>query len=115
MDPFPTSLLKDCIEFLVPSITHLVNASYFSGVFPSAFKHGHVTPVPKKKGLDPKAFKNYPSITNLLSFYPKLLKSVLCPKCTLMSFKTTYSPQHNRLHKRKDNSTETALLRITNH
>ena len=45
---------KDWIEFLVPSITHLVNASCSSGVFPSAFKHGRVTPVLKKKGLDPK-------------------------------------------------------------
>ena len=65
LDPFPTSLLKDCIEFLVKTITHLVNASCFPGVFPSAFKHGRVTPVLKKKGLDPKAFKNYRSITKL--------------------------------------------------
>ena len=77
LDPLPTSLLKDCIEFLVKTITRLVNASCFPGVFPSAFKHGRVTPVLKKKGLDPKAFKNYPSITKL----PFLSKVV--EKCAL--------------------------------
>ena len=44
LDPVPTFLLKDCVEFFLPSITKLVNLSLAEGVFPQKFKK-------KKKSL----------------------------------------------------------------
>ena len=49
---------------LAPAIDYLVNTSFSCGVFPSALKHGRVTPILKKNGLDPEVFKNYRPITN---------------------------------------------------
>ena len=51
LDPFPTSLLKDCIDFLLPTITYLVNVSFSCGVFPSALKHGRVTSVLRQQAV----------------------------------------------------------------
>ena len=73
LHPVPTGLLKDCICLLAPTITYLVNASFSCGVFPLMFKHGHVTPVLKKRRLDPEVFKNYRPISNL-PFLSKILE-----------------------------------------
>ena len=74
LDPIATSLLKDCIDLLAPTITYLVNASFSWGVFPLTLKHGRVTPVLKKGQLDPEVFKNYRPITNL-PFLSKILET----------------------------------------
>lgn len=73
LGPIPTSLLKDCIDLLAPTITYLVNASFSCGVFPFTLKHRRVTPVLKKRRLDPEVFKNYRPITNL-PFLSKILE-----------------------------------------
>ena len=90
-----------------------MNASFSCGVFPVVYFR--VTPVVKKKGLDPEAFKDYRPITNfpflskvietcvLSLMYSYLLQNDLFP--TIGTIQSAY---------RKDNSTETALLRITN-
>lgn len=112
LDPFPTSLLKDCIDFLAPTITYLVNASFSCGVFPSALKHGRVTPVLKKNGLDPEVFKNYRPITNL-PFLSKVLEKCALSQMYSYLLQNDLFPATQSAY-RKDNSTETALLRITN-
>jgi len=38
LDPIPTSLLKQCLPVLLPTITSIVNLSLSSGVFPKQFK-----------------------------------------------------------------------------
>ena len=59
--------------FAGANYTYLVNASFSCGVFPLMFKHGHVTPVLKKRRLDPEVFKNYRPISNL-PFLSKILE-----------------------------------------
>ena len=106
MDPFPTSLLKDCIDFLAPTIL------FSCGVFPSALKHGRVTPVLKKNGFDPEVFKNYWPITNL-PFLSKVLEKCALSQMYSYLLQNDLFPASQSAY-RKDNSTETALLRITN-
>ena len=38
LDPWPTFLVKECIDILLPSITRLVNCSLSEGVVPHEFK-----------------------------------------------------------------------------
>ena len=38
LDPIPTSLLKECLLILAPTITNIVNISLSTGSFPSVFK-----------------------------------------------------------------------------
>ena len=59
LDPWPTFLVKECLDILVPSITKLVNCSLSKGVVPADFKKAVVTPLIKKSSLPPDDLKNY--------------------------------------------------------
>ena len=48
LDPFPTSLLKDCLDVLIEPITSIINKSLQEGVFPNQFKKAYIRPLPKK-------------------------------------------------------------------
>ena len=49
LDPFPTSLLKDCLDVLIEPITSIVNKSLQEGVFPNQFKKAYIRPLLKDK------------------------------------------------------------------
>ena len=51
LDPFPTRLLKQCIDDLIVPITAIINLSMREGVVPPDFKQALVTPLIKKKTL----------------------------------------------------------------
>ena len=51
LDPWPTFLVKDCLDILLPSITKLVNCSLLEGAVPDGFKSVVVTPLIKKSSL----------------------------------------------------------------
>ena len=48
LDPRPTSLVKECSDILLPSITKLINCSLSEGVVLADFKKTDVTPLIKK-------------------------------------------------------------------
>ena len=48
----PTPLVADCLDLLLPVITHLIN-SLTVGCFPSAWKEALITPLLKKVVLEP--------------------------------------------------------------
>ena len=72
----PDKVLRKVARLLTPAITSIVNLSLQSGVFPSIFKHGLVTPLLKKPGLDKEDLSNYRPITNL-SFVSKVLERIV--------------------------------------
>ena len=49
----PTLLVADCLDLLLPVITHLINSSLTAGYFPSAWKEALITPLLKKAVLEP--------------------------------------------------------------
>ena len=77
LDPMRTSLLFECIDEVVPAVTHVVNESFLSGTFPSMFKTAIVKPLLKKSSLDQNDLKmivQYP----ICPFFLKLLKNSFC-------------------------------------
>jgi len=112
LDPIPTSLLKDCVEQLVPAITVLINLSLSSGIVPPCLKHAVIRPLLKKKHLDHENFKNYRPVSNL-PFMSKILEKVVAKRLL------DHMEKHN-LHEvmqsayKKLHSTETALVRVQN-
>ena len=48
----PTPLVADCLDLLLPVITHLINSSLTAGYFPSAWKEALITPLLKKAVLE---------------------------------------------------------------
>ena len=104
LDPIPTSLLKDCIEILSPSISKVINMSLIQGEMPEGFKHAVVALLPKKTDADP-TFKNFRPVSNL-PFLSKMIE-----KQSQSNYLTT---QTVTISVKMYNSTETALIKIMN-
>ncbi|MCP3849467.1 MAG: reverse transcriptase family protein, partial [Gammaproteobacteria bacterium] len=112
LDPIPTPLLLECLDSLLPTLTHIVNLSLTSGSVPSIYKMAVVKPLLKKPSLDQNNLKSYRPVSNL-PFLSKILEKVVLQQLLeylnlhnlLPSSQSAYRPAH---------STETLLLKITN-
>ena len=76
LDLWPTFLIKECSDILLPSITKLVNCSLTEGCVPDGFKTAVVSPLIKKATLPADDFKNYHPVSGL-SFISKLVERVI--------------------------------------
>uniref|UniRef100_A0A3B1IJ57 Reverse transcriptase domain-containing protein n=1 Tax=Astyanax mexicanus TaxID=7994 RepID=A0A3B1IJ57_ASTMX len=111
LDPIPSNLLQTIAPAIIPAITHTINASLTSGVFPTAFKQAHVTPLLKKPSLNPAQVDNYRPVS-LLPFLSKTLERAVLNQVS------GFLSQNDLLHQnqsgfKKGHSTETALLSVT--
>ena len=112
LDPLPTSLLKDCLDILVPYITKIINESLSSGIVPSIYKLAHVKPLIKKQGSDVNDLKNYRPIANLMFISKILEKAVSSQLKVYLHENGLYSDMQSAY--RQFHSTETAMLRVVN-
>ena len=109
LDPMPTSVLKSCIDEVVPITTRIFNLSLRSGIVPSAFKQAVVTPLQKKKAAGT-VFSNYRPVSNL-PFLSKILERLVLQQLTAhCTTNKLFDP--NQSAYRQGHSTETALLKI---
>ena len=76
LDPWPTFLIKECSDRLVPSITKLVNCSLIEEHVPDVSKTAVVTPLVKKASFPACDLKNYHPVSGL-SFISKLVEHVV--------------------------------------
>ena len=112
MDPVPTWLLKKCLQELLPLLTALINKSLSTGIFPKKCKHAIIRPMLKKSTLDPEVLKNYRPLSNL-HFVSKILEMIVGQR--LEEHLNRYSLHHPlQSAYRKEHSTETAILKISN-
>ena len=112
LDPFPTLLLKSCIDQLIFPITTIINLSMQSGVVPQDFKQALVNPLIKKQTLCKDDLRNYRPISNL-SFLSKILEKVVANRLHEHIYNHRLSNDLQSAYKRF-HSTETALLKIHN-
>ena len=111
LDPIPSKLLIECLDYILPSLTDLFNSSHASGFFPQCYKLALVTSILKKRCLDHNDL-NYRLVSNLCFFAKTLEKLVL-------SQVSSYLNSHN-LHNtcqsayRPGHSTEKALQKVAN-
>ena len=109
LDPIPTSLLKECVDIVLPIFAKLINTSLDTGTFPDCWKTALVIPLLKKCGLE-QIFKNYRPVSNL-PFISKITEKAVINQvrnhmdanCPLPICQSAYRPRH---------STETALIKI---
>ncbi len=110
LDPIPSHLLQAISPAVVPALTHIVNTSLHTGIFPSAFKQAFITPILKKPTLNPTLLGNYRPVS-LLPFIAKKLERVVFNQIS------AFLTQNNLLDSnqsgfRSGHSTETALLAV---
>ncbi len=111
LDPIPSHLLQVISPTLLPALTHIINTSLLTGIFPTAFKQAWVTPLLKKPTLNTSLLENYRPVS-LLPFIAKTLKRVVFNQVSL------FLSQNNKLDAkqsgfRSGHSTGTALLSVT--
>ena len=100
------------IDYKISIITNIINLSLTTGIVPDHFKQAVVTPLLKKPGLDSECFKNYRPISNL-PFLSKLLERVVLSQLQDHLSANGLLDMYQSVYK-KDHSTETALLHVTN-
>ncbi len=110
LDPILSHLLQAISSILLPALTHIINTSLLTGIFPTAFKQARVTPLLKKPTLNTSLIENYRPVS-LFPFIAKTLERVVFNQVSL------FLSQNNKLDAkqsgfRSGHSTETALLRI---
>ena len=112
LDPLPTSILKKCIDLLLPAIHHTVNLSLSQGYFPDVLKKACVTPLIKNENLDYDNIKNFRPVSNL-PFLGKLIE-----KCVFLQINTYLCENslygYSQSAYRSCYSCETALVKIHN-
>ena len=97
LDPIPTTLLKACINTLLPVLCKIVNLSLSESSFPTSFKAATVNPLLKKPTVDPEDMKNYRPVSNL-PYMAKITEKVIVEQLnqhmTLNSLHEPYRKQH---------------------
>ena len=108
-DKVPISVVKDCLEHILPTLTDLINHSLSSSVFLLAWKKGEVVPHPKES--DHEVANNNCPIT-LLPVLSKVAERIVVRQfndyLTLNNRLTTHQSGNRSLH-----STETLSLLVT--
>ena len=112
LDALPTHLLIQCIDEILPQLTHVINSSLLSGQVPDIFKSAIVRPLIKKVSLDKNTLKNYRPVSNL-SFISKLLEKVVLDQLLAYLSENNLLNSHQSAY-RQGHSCETALLKIVN-
>jgi len=109
LDPIPTSLLKQCLFALLPTLTNTINLSLVSGTFPDQFKSCSAIPLLKKYNLKKKTSPTRPICH--ISFLSELTDRVV------KNCHTTHISTNNHLNSYqsayiKHHSTESTLLAV---
>ena len=112
LDPIPSKLLIECLDYILPSLTDLFNSSLASGIFPQCLKLTLVTPILKKRCLDHNDLNNYWPVSNLCFIAKILEKLVLSKVSAYLNSHNLYNTCQSAYH--PGHSTETALLRVVN-
>ena len=112
LNPLPVSVVKGCLDILLPVITWIVNLSLMKGAMPESFKLAELLPSLKKPDADSENFKNFRPISNLPMFSKVIEKAAADQfnRHVLTShldepFQSAYKAFH---------STETALVKVQN-
>ncbi len=111
LDPIPTTLLKECMNDLLPLISKIINLSLMLGDVPDELKEAMIRPLLKKLGLE-LIDKNYRPVSNL-PFISKLIEQAVAIQwiehLKLNKLYDDLQSAYRQLH-----STETAFLRVKN-
>ena len=109
VDNIDSYILKLTSELIVPPITHIINLSLSTGVFPAHYKTGKIVPLYKGKGstLEPSSYRP----VCLLPVASKVLeRAIYLQVVEYMEKNKFFHPNHHGF--RNNHNTTTALLQL---
>ena len=65
LDPIPASIMKDCMDVLLPVLTRMINISIETATVPVQLKEDMIRPKLKKESLNHEVYANFRPISNL--------------------------------------------------
>src|SRR6218665_3030634 len=110
LNPFPTFLLQEHLDILIPLLTTICNRSIVEGVMPLDQKRSILVPVIKRPGLDPTDPGNFRPIANVC-FISKVIEKIIAYQLVLYLEANNLIPAIQSGF-RKGHSTETLLLSL---
>ena len=112
LDPLLASLMKNCLDTLLPTITNVVNLSLSTGTMPESLKVAELVNALKKHDADHEQFSNFRLFSNLVMVSKVIEKAV-----------SVQLNDHVRTHHLEEwfqsaykihHSTESALVKVHN-
>ena len=110
LDPLPSSIIKQCTDLLLPTITKVVNLSLRDGCMSTCLKSAVLSPLLKKPDADFLQFKNFRPTSNLKALLKIIEKSVALQLNNYLiknnlheNFQSAYKVYH---------STETVMVKL---
>ena len=110
-DAIPTSLLKEILPKLAPTLAQIANISLQHGVFADSWKVAIIRPLLKKAGLDLIA-SNYRPVSNL-AFLSKLIEKAVLEQFTEYCNAHALLPDYQSAYK-ANYSCETSVTHVFN-
>ena len=110
LDPFPATVLRECLLNLLPIITKIVNMSLTEAVVPSSLKNASLHPLLKKASLPYDEFSSFRPVSNL-SFISKCVEKVAAAQTCIHVDDNNLSELYQSAYK-KHHRTETALIKV---
>ena len=110
LDPLPSSIIKQCTDLLLATMTNIVNLSLREGCISTCLKSAVLSPLLKKPDADFLQFKNFRPISNLKELLKIIEKSVALQLNNYLmnnnlheNFQSAYKVHH---------STETVMVKV---
>ena len=77
LDPLPASIMKDCMDVLLPVLIKIINISIETATVPVQLKGAMIWPNLKKESLDHEVYANFRPISNLKYISKTIEKAIL--------------------------------------